>query len=173
MANYQIIQNTLLKNRFFYEFLLANERNVSKECRDEYVNTLSKIYYSYFKEYSSKLTKLQVFSLCFFISIRNNYDYLSLMKLLKKMIYLVLKTNQKQISFFIYIKMIIIFLNFSLTYNSSIFSSKPVMKNRSTIFTLGNRAQVIHNDIEASIVVPHASIKSDQKVKEYFCVILE
>ena len=60
MANYQIIQNTLLKNRFFYEFLLSNERQVSIEIRDEYINTLSKIYYSYFKEYSIKLTKLQV-----------------------------------------------------------------------------------------------------------------
>lgn len=60
MANYEILQNTLLKNRFFYEFLLANERQVSKECRDEYVNTLSKIYYSYFKEYTTKLSKLQV-----------------------------------------------------------------------------------------------------------------
>jgi vacuolar protein sorting-associated protein 52 len=60
MSNYEIIQNQLLKSRFFYEFLLANERNISKECRDEYVNTLSKVYYSYFKEYSSKISKLLV-----------------------------------------------------------------------------------------------------------------
>jgi hypothetical protein len=38
------------------------------------------------------------------------------------------------------------------------------MKNRSTIFTLGNRLSVIQNDLEASVVVPHASIKADQKV---------
>lgn len=46
--------------RFFYQFLLANERNVAKEIRDEYVDTMSKIYYSYFKSYSSRLLKVQV-----------------------------------------------------------------------------------------------------------------
>lgn len=60
MSNYEIIQNQLLKTRFFYEFLLANERTIAKECRDEYVNTLSKVYYSYFKEYASKVSKLLV-----------------------------------------------------------------------------------------------------------------
>ncbi|MCJ8735785.1 hypothetical protein PDJAM_G00251530 [Pangasius djambal] len=59
MTNYQIPQNTLLKYRFFYQFLLANERTVAKEIRDEYVDTMSKIYYSYFKSYSSRLLKVQ------------------------------------------------------------------------------------------------------------------
>uniref|UniRef100_A0A8B9JZN0 Vacuolar protein sorting-associated protein 52 homolog n=1 Tax=Astyanax mexicanus TaxID=7994 RepID=A0A8B9JZN0_ASTMX len=60
MTNYQIPQNTLLKYRFFYQFLLANERTVAKEIRDEYVDTMSKIYFSYFKSYSSRLLKVQV-----------------------------------------------------------------------------------------------------------------
>nr|KAG5710557.1 hypothetical protein BaRGS_013203 [Batillaria attramentaria] len=59
MANYQIPQNTLLKFRIFNEFLMTNERHVAKEVRDEYVDTMSKIYYSYFKSYSSRLMKLQ------------------------------------------------------------------------------------------------------------------
>ncbi|KAF7650006.1 hypothetical protein LDENG_00133010 [Lucifuga dentata] len=59
MTNYQIPQNMLLKYRFFYQFLLANERTVAKEIRDEYVDTMSKIYYSYFKSYSSRLLKVQ------------------------------------------------------------------------------------------------------------------
>uniref|UniRef100_A0A7N8XZG2 Vacuolar protein sorting-associated protein 52 homolog n=1 Tax=Mastacembelus armatus TaxID=205130 RepID=A0A7N8XZG2_9TELE len=59
MTNYQIPQNTLLKYRFFYQFLLANERTVAKEIRDEYVDTMSKIYYSYFKSYSGRLLKVQ------------------------------------------------------------------------------------------------------------------
>ncbi|KAJ8335270.1 hypothetical protein SKAU_G00409090 [Synaphobranchus kaupii] len=59
MTNYQIPQNTLLKFRFFYQFLLANERQVAKEIRDEYVDTMSKIYYSYFKSYSGRLLKVQ------------------------------------------------------------------------------------------------------------------
>uniref|UniRef100_A0A671PPJ8 Vacuolar protein sorting-associated protein 52 homolog n=1 Tax=Sinocyclocheilus anshuiensis TaxID=1608454 RepID=A0A671PPJ8_9TELE len=60
MTNYQIPQNTLLKFRFFYQFLLANERTVAKEIRDEYVDTMSKIYFSYFKSYSGRLLKVQV-----------------------------------------------------------------------------------------------------------------
>ncbi|TRY65737.1 hypothetical protein DNTS_005577 [Danionella cerebrum] len=59
MTNYQIPQNTLLKYRFFYQFLLANERMVAKEIRDEYVDTMSKIYFSYFKSYSGRLLKVQ------------------------------------------------------------------------------------------------------------------
>uniref|UniRef100_A0A8C1UEV6 Vacuolar protein sorting-associated protein 52 homolog n=1 Tax=Cyprinus carpio TaxID=7962 RepID=A0A8C1UEV6_CYPCA len=59
MTNYQIPQNTLLKYRFFYQFLLANERTVAKEVRDEYVDTMSKIYFSYFKSYSGRLLKVQ------------------------------------------------------------------------------------------------------------------
>lgn len=31
LTNYQIPQNALLKNRFFYEFLLANDRQVARE----------------------------------------------------------------------------------------------------------------------------------------------
>ena len=45
---------------FFYQFLLANERTVAKEIRDVYVDTMSKIYYSYFKSYSGRLLKVQV-----------------------------------------------------------------------------------------------------------------
>ncbi|KAJ1146672.1 hypothetical protein NDU88_012936 [Pleurodeles waltl] len=59
MTNYQIPQNALLKYRFFYQFLLANERSVAKEIRDEYVDTMSKIYLSYFKSYTSRLMKVQ------------------------------------------------------------------------------------------------------------------
>ena len=47
---------------------------------------------------------------------------------------------------------------------TSLFSSKPTMRNRITVFTLGNRLFVIESDLEASIIIPHASQKSDQKV---------
>ena len=43
--------------RFFYEFLLQNERGVAKEIKDEYVETMSKVYFSYFKTYASRLGK--------------------------------------------------------------------------------------------------------------------
>jgi len=59
MANYQMPQNAMLKTRFFFEFLLAHQRDVAKEIQDEYVDVLSKIYFSYFKTYLSRLSKLQ------------------------------------------------------------------------------------------------------------------
>lgn len=49
MTNYQIPQNAMLKNKFFFEFILYNERQVGQEICSEYVDTMSKIYYSYFK----------------------------------------------------------------------------------------------------------------------------
>ncbi|VDP86245.1 unnamed protein product [Echinostoma caproni] len=45
---------------FYNEFLLAHDREIATEVRNEYVNTMSKVYYSYFKAYCSKLTKLQL-----------------------------------------------------------------------------------------------------------------
>lgn len=49
MTNYQVPQNVMLKNKFFFEFILSNERQVGQEICNEYVDTMSKIYYSYFK----------------------------------------------------------------------------------------------------------------------------
>ncbi|KAA0189434.1 Vacuolar protein sorting-associated protein 52, partial [Fasciolopsis buskii] len=60
LTNYQIPQNQMLKFRFYNEFLLAHDREIATEIRSEYVNTMSKVYYSYFKAYCSKLTKLQL-----------------------------------------------------------------------------------------------------------------
>ncbi|KAI6173973.1 Vacuolar protein sorting-associated protein 52-like protein [Aphelenchoides besseyi] len=60
LTNYQIPQNALLKNRFFYEFLLANDRALAREIKDEYTDTLSKMFFSYFKTYVSRLFKLQM-----------------------------------------------------------------------------------------------------------------
>lgn len=51
--------------RFYFEFALANERSVAQEICGEYVDTMSKIYFSYFKSYSSRLMKLQVSNIQF------------------------------------------------------------------------------------------------------------
>ncbi|XP_065919051.1 vacuolar protein sorting-associated protein 52 homolog isoform X2 [Dysidea avara] len=59
MANYQMAQNQLLNYRYFNEFLMAHSRPTALEMQTEYVDTMSKIYYSYFKDYYSKLMKLQ------------------------------------------------------------------------------------------------------------------
>ncbi|KAM6288827.1 vacuolar protein sorting-associated protein 52 homolog, partial [Aegotheles albertisi] len=59
MTNYQIPQDALLKHRFFYQFLLGNERAVAQELREAYVDTMSKIYLSYFRAYTGRLMKIQ------------------------------------------------------------------------------------------------------------------
>ena len=32
MANYQVTQDSLLKNRFFYEFLTLHDKSIAREC---------------------------------------------------------------------------------------------------------------------------------------------
>ncbi|GCC40040.1 hypothetical protein chiPu_0024219, partial [Chiloscyllium punctatum] len=106
-------------------FLLANERHVAKEIRDEYVDTMSKIYFSYFKSYSSRLMKVQ------YEEVADKDDLMGVEDTAKK-------------GFF----------------------SKPSLKNRNTIFTLGNRGNVISSsELEAPIIVPHAAQKSDVRVR--------
>lgn len=123
MTNYQIPQNALLKYRFFYQFLLANERHVAKEVRDEYVDSMSKIYFSYFKSYTGRLMKVQ------YEEVADKDDLMGVEDTAKK-------------GFF----------------------SKPSLKNRNTIFTLGNRGAVISSaELEAPILVPHAAQKSDAR----------
>lgn len=46
--------------RYFNEFLLAHSRETAEQIQGEYIDTLSKIYFSYFKDYYNKLMKLQV-----------------------------------------------------------------------------------------------------------------
>ncbi|KAF3834379.1 hypothetical protein F7725_025583 [Dissostichus mawsoni] len=113
MTNYQIPQNTLLKYRFFYQFLLANERTVAKEIRDEYVDTMSKIYYSYFKSYSGRLLKVQTDAHC-----------------------------PPAAGFF----------------------SKPSLKSRNTIFTVGQRGAILSPaELEGPILVPHTAQRGDSR----------
>ncbi len=58
MTNYQVPQNTMLKHKFFFEFILMNERQVAQEIYSEYVETMSKIYYSYFKVHGNDIINL-------------------------------------------------------------------------------------------------------------------
>ena len=44
LTNYQVSQNAMLKHRFFYEFLLNNDRQTAGQIRDEYIETTSKMY---------------------------------------------------------------------------------------------------------------------------------
>ena len=49
-----------LSSRYFNEFLMAHSRDTAQQVHKEYVDTMGKMYYSYFKDYHSKLMKLQV-----------------------------------------------------------------------------------------------------------------
>ncbi|XP_073242432.1 vacuolar protein sorting-associated protein 52 homolog [Porites lutea] len=123
MTNYQIPQNALLKYRYFNEFLMAHHRQVAREIRDEYIDTMSKIYFSYFKTYISKLLKLQF---------EESADRDDLMGV---------DDNAKR----------------------GIFSAKIALKNRSTIFTLGSRGNVLTSELEEPVIVPHAAQKTEKK----------
>ncbi|XP_077363755.1 vacuolar protein sorting-associated protein 52 homolog [Festucalex cinctus] len=123
MTNYQIPQNTLLKYRFFYQFLLANERTVAKEVRDDYVDTMSKIYFSYFKSYSGRLLKVQ------YEEVADKDDLMGVEDTAKK-------------GFF----------------------SKPSLKSRNTIFTLGHRGAILSPpELEGPILVPHTAQRGDSR----------
>uniref|UniRef100_A0A671TIT6 Vacuolar protein sorting-associated protein 52 homolog n=1 Tax=Sparus aurata TaxID=8175 RepID=A0A671TIT6_SPAAU len=129
MTNYQIPQNTLLKYRFFYQFLLANERTVAKEIRDEYVDTMSKIYYSYFKSYSGRLLKVQ------YEEVADKDDLMG-----------VEDTAKKDILYTV------------------CFFSKPSLKSRNTIFTLGQRGTILSPaELEGPILVPHTAQRGDSR----------
>ena len=39
---------------------MAHSRDISAQVRKEYVDTMAKVYYSYFKDYAAKLMKLEV-----------------------------------------------------------------------------------------------------------------
>lgn len=123
MANYQIPQNALLKFKFFYQFLMTHERDVAREIREEYVDTMSKIFYSYFKSYTSRLMKLQ------FEELADRDDLMGVEDTAKR----------------------------------GIFSTKPSLKNRSTVFTLGNRGAILTTDLESPIIVPHAAQRNESK----------
>uniref|UniRef100_H2Z2W4 Vacuolar protein sorting-associated protein 52 homolog n=1 Tax=Ciona savignyi TaxID=51511 RepID=H2Z2W4_CIOSA len=124
MSNYQLGQDAMLKSRFFYEFLLSNERHVAREVRDEYVDTLSKVYFSYFKTYINRLMKLQ------FDDAAGRDDLLA-------------TEDSSKRGFFS--------------------SSRPAMRNRSSVFTLGKRDVILGEQLEAPIVVPHAAQKNEEK----------
>ncbi|KAK4328680.1 hypothetical protein Pmani_000927 [Petrolisthes manimaculis] len=59
LSNYQIPQNAMIKHKFFFEFLLLHARTIAAEIHDEYIETMSKVYSSYFQSYTKQLWKLQ------------------------------------------------------------------------------------------------------------------
>ncbi|CAH1715545.1 unnamed protein product [Aphis gossypii] len=58
-TNYHIPQNTLFEYKFLFEFLLNHDSISAQEIYNDYVDTLSKVYFTYFKSYLTYLQKLQ------------------------------------------------------------------------------------------------------------------
>ncbi|ELK16637.1 Vacuolar protein sorting-associated protein 52 like protein [Pteropus alecto] len=149
MTNYQIPQTALLKYRFFYQFLLGNERATAKEIRDEYVETLSKIYLSYYRSYLGRLMKVQ------YEEVAEKDDLMGMEDTAKKDI-LELRNPHARPG------------DCNLTVfpdsDSSRFFSKPSLRSRNTIFTLGTRGSVISpTELEAPILVPHTAQRGEQR----------
>lgn len=132
MTNYQVPQNTMLKHKFFFEFVLYNERQVAHEICTEYVETMSKIYYSYFKSYSSRLAALK-------------YE-----DALTKDDLMGVEDTAKQ----------------------SMFGKTAALRNKSTIFTIGSRGDILNQQLEAPILIPHAQQKNRVSPNEHNSVPL-
>ncbi|KAK6623627.1 hypothetical protein RUM43_009479 [Polyplax serrata] len=123
LTNYQVPQSVLLKNKFLFEFLMGQERNTAAEISTEYIDTLSKVYYSYFKYYDSRLMKL---------SYEESATKDDLMGI---------EDNVSRGSLF----------------------HKTTLKHKSTVFTIGNRGDILTTQLEAPVIVPHAAQKSATK----------
>lgn len=128
MTNYQVPQNAMLKYKFFFEFILSNERQVAQEICTEYVDTMSKIYYSYFKSYSSRLASLR------FEEAVTKDDLMGV------------EENA----------------------NKGLFAKATSLKNKSTIFTIGNRGDILTSQLEAPIIVPHVQQKTKYPFEALF-----
>jgi len=122
LANYQIPQNAMLRFKFYFQFLQKVNREVASEIRDEYIDTMSKIMFSYFKSYSGRLSKLQ------FEESASREDLLG--------------AEESQAKGFFF---------------------KPSLKNKTTVFSVGSRGEVLTTELEAPIIVPHAQQKTDQR----------
>lgn len=118
MTNYQIPQNALLKHKCHYEFILSNERNDALQVRSQYTDTMSKIYFSYFKSYEGRVMKLL-------------YEE---------------KATKDDL------------MGIEDTATRSLFNKS--LKHKATVFTIGNRGNVLAQQLEAPIIVPHAETKN-------------
>uniref|UniRef100_A0A1B0CD66 Vacuolar protein sorting-associated protein 52 homolog n=1 Tax=Lutzomyia longipalpis TaxID=7200 RepID=A0A1B0CD66_LUTLO len=115
MTNYQVPQNAMLKYKFFFEFILSNERQVAQEICGVY-------------SYSSRLAALQ------YEEAASKDDLMGIED----------------------------------TVNKSLFTKTTSLKNKSTVFTIGNRGDVLNQQLEAPILVPHAQRKNKYPYEALF-----
>ena len=120
MTNYQVPQNALVKFKNFNEFLMAHSRETAMQVRDEYLGTVSKVYFSYFKDYQSRIQKLEFEG-----------------KSTKDDVIAGEESGNKR--------------------GSNLFgSNKHNLTNKSTVFTLGSRDEILTTKFEDPMIIPHA-----------------
>lgn len=51
-------------------------------------------------------------------------------------------------------------MGFEDTAKQSIFSKTTALRNKSTIFTIGNRGDILNQQLEAPILIPHSQVKN-------------
>ena len=124
LANYQVPQNGILRFKFYFQFLQAVNREVAKEVRDEYTETMSRILFSYFKSYTGRLARLQ------YEESATRDDLLG---------------AEEGAG--------------GGGGGGKGFFFKPSLKNKSTVFSVGSRDDVLGSQLEAPIILPHAQQK--------------
>ncbi|KHJ97089.1 Vps52 / Sac2 family protein [Oesophagostomum dentatum] len=142
LSNYQVPQHQLLKYRFFFEFLSANESNIAQEVQEEYVDTISKMFFSYFKAYISRLFKLMM------TDAASKEDLLGVEDSVKYEWYHRIVRWEASCMYF--------------DFSHVSFVVAP-HRNRATVFSLGSRQQILTHDFLNPLIVPHAAQESNQK----------
>ena len=105
---------------------------ILKSLADEYLDTVSKVYYSYFRSYLQRLMKLK------FAETATKHDMIG----------------------HVDTPMLSKFSSLSIT---KAFSRQSIpLKQKETVFTLGNRKMVIESELEAPVIVPHAERIQEQ-----------
>lgn len=95
--------------------------------QDEYVDTVGKMFFSYFKVYSSRLFKLMM------NDIATKDDLLGAEDVTKS------------------------------SAIGSLFGAKPQVRNRATVFSLGQRQMLLTDDFLAPLIIPHAAKEANEK----------
>ncbi|CAJ0946065.1 unnamed protein product [Ranitomeya imitator] len=167
MTNYQIPQNALLKYRFFYQFLLGNERSVAQEIQDEYMETMSKVYLSYFKSYTSRLMKVQ------YEEVAEKDDLMGIEDTAKKDI--LVPVPGPVPPGVTHLGPHVSCRRAALPNSINVRPQRhwdvgredrrhetPALRNKNTVFTVGNRAAIINpTELEGPIIVPHTAQRGD------------
>ncbi|KAI4890344.1 hypothetical protein NFI96_013739, partial [Prochilodus magdalenae] len=154
MTNYQIPQNTLLKYRFLYQCVLVNVRTVCKVCGVCTWTSMSMSTYSTCMSVQQPTAQSagEGYTECVRVRYEDVADKDDLMG--------VEDTAKKDILYCFVFYLLGLVLNLGAG-----FFSKPSLKSRNTIFTLGQRGAVLSPaELEGPILIPHAAQRGDCRV---------